>query len=149
MEVKNYSSALFLINPKLRALSAVYEDKPGAKRNTLKTFDTTIKVGDFVIVPTEIDSRHSMTVNKIVEVDVPPDLDSLDPVRWVIDVIDRQAYENLLAQENYAIEEVRRYEAGTFRQLFGGIAELADRQRRWPDETPGPADRARGSSGTR
>ncbi len=73
----NYSTAIFLINPKVRAIAAVYEpdtDNRKAPRTIFKTFDSTIEVGDYILVPT--DTRHKMTVNKVVEVDVEPDLES-------------------------------------------------------------------------
>lgn len=101
----NYSTAIFLINPKVRAIAAIYEpdtDSRKAPRTVFKTFDQTISVDDFVLVPTE--TRHKMTVNKVVEVDVEPDLEASACMQWVIGVVDRASYEDVLAQENRAID---------------------------------------------
>lgn len=73
----NYSTAIFLINPKVRAIAAIYEpdtDSRKAPRTVFKTFDQSIGVNDYILVPTE--TRHKMTVNKVVEVDVEPDLET-------------------------------------------------------------------------
>ncbi|BEV44385.1 hypothetical protein [Afipia carboxidovorans] len=101
----NYSTAIFLINPKVRAIAAIYEpdtDARKAPRTIFKTFDPTISIGDFILVPTE--TRHKMTVNKVVEVDVEPDLESHAQMNWVIGTVDRAMYENVLAQEAKAID---------------------------------------------
>jgi hypothetical protein len=101
----NYSTAIFLINPKVRAIQAVYEpdtDSRKSPRATFKTFDPAISVGDYILVPTE--TRHKMTVNKVVEVDVEPDLESPACIHWIIGAVDRSAYEEVLGQEARAIE---------------------------------------------
>lgn len=101
----NYSTAIFLINPKVRAIAAIYEpdtDARKAPRTIFKTFDQTISVGDFVLVPTE--TRHKMTVNKVVDVDVEPDLESSVQMNWVIGTVDRLMYEDVLKQEARAID---------------------------------------------
>jgi hypothetical protein len=101
----NYSTAIFLINPKVRAIAAVYEpdtESRKAPRTIFKTFDQTLSVGDYILVPT--DTRHKMTVNKVVEVDVEPDLESHTTMNWVIGVVDKVAYDDVLAQEARAIE---------------------------------------------
>jgi hypothetical protein len=101
----NYSTAIFLINPKVRAIAAIYEpdtDSRKAPRTVFKTFDQTISTGDYILVPTE--TRHKMTVNKVVEVDVEPDLESAACMHWVIGTVDRVAFEDVLTQEARAIE---------------------------------------------
>lgn len=101
----NYSTAIFLINPKVRAIAAIYEpdtDNRKAPRTVFKTFDQTIEVGDYILVPT--DTRHKMTVNKVVEVDVEPDLESGAQMNWVIGAVERGPYEEVLAQESRAID---------------------------------------------
>lgn len=101
----NYSTAIFLINPKVRAIAGVYEpdtDNRKAPRTIFKTFDQTISTGDYILVPT--DTRHKMTVNKVVEVDLDADLESSVVMHWVIGTIDRAAYEDVLTQESRAIE---------------------------------------------
>ncbi len=101
----NYSTAIFLINKHARAISATYEAEDNAKRTIFKTLDQDIAVGDFVVVPT--DTRHKMTVVKVVEVDVDVDFDSTTTVHWVIGVVDRAYHEDLLKQESEAIKVIK------------------------------------------
>jgi hypothetical protein len=104
----NYSTAVFLINNDVRAVVGIYESeddlllsKKPFSRITFKTLDSTIKVGDFVVVPT--DTRHKMTVVKIVEVDTDIDFDSNTQINWVISTLDKTSYEKTLALEQTAI----------------------------------------------
>ena len=109
----NYSTAIFLINPKARAIAAIYEPDTESRkspRTIYKTFDQTLSVGDYILVPTE--TRHKMTVNKVVEVDIDPDLESHTQMNWVIGVVDRVAYDDVLAQEARAIDLMKAAENG-------------------------------------
>lgn len=99
----NFSTAIFLISDEARAVKAVYEDGDVAK--TFKTMNPDIEVDDFVIVPT--DTRHNMTVVKVVEVDVDVDFDDPKPMPWVIDVVDIDAHEMIKSQEEEAISMVK------------------------------------------
>ena len=101
----NYSTAVFLINKHTRAILATYEEGENAKRTMFKTLDETLKPGDFVIVPT--DTRHKMTVCKVMEADVDVNFDDTMPVAWVIGKVDRAAYEQTLAQEATAIQTIK------------------------------------------
>lgn len=101
----NYSTAVFLINKNARAVIGVYETDNNAKRTTFKTLDQHIAIGDFAIVPTE--TRHKMTIIKIVDVDVDVDFDSPHPMEWIIGIVDRTAFEATLAQENTAIAVIK------------------------------------------
>lgn len=101
----NYTTAVFLINKNVRAVVATYEAEDTAKRTVFKTLDQTLKVGDFAIVPT--DTRHKMTVVKIVETDVDIDFDSTTPVAWIMGKIDRTEYDLTLAQEQEAIQVIK------------------------------------------
>lgn len=71
----NYSTAVMLFNPEIRAISVSYEkDEKGAGKKpfyTYKTLDKTIEKGDLVVVPT--DTRHEFTVVRVEEVDVEVD----------------------------------------------------------------------------
>lgn len=99
----NFSTAIFLINPKVRAIAATYEfDDKTAPRTIFKTFDQALSVEDYIVVPTN--TRHNMTVCKVVEVDIDPDLESHTQMQWVIGTIDKAAYDDVLAQENRAID---------------------------------------------
>lgn len=101
----NYTTAVFLINKNVRAVLATYEAEDAAKRTVFKTLDQTLKVGDFAIVPT--DTRHKMTVVKIVETDVDVDFDNATPVAWIMGKIDRTEYDLTLAQEQEAIQVIK------------------------------------------
>lgn len=101
----NYQTAVFLINDQVRAISATYESEANAKREIFKTFDKTIKVDDMVIVPT--DTRHKMTVCKVVEVDVDFDMDTTSTVRWIIGRVDMEGFKKTLEQEAVAIEAIK------------------------------------------
>lgn len=122
------SRTIFLVNDNVRAVLATYEvdrlDAPGsAPRTMFKTFDKTLKVGDYVLVPTE--TRHNMTVVKIAAVDVDPEIDSELAVEWVIGIIDRAAYENTLSQEGEMLNVIKSAEKAKRRAELAA-AVLAD-----------------------
>jgi hypothetical protein len=103
------SRKVFLLEDEPRCIKAKYEpdvntQKP-SKGYDFKTFDETIQVDDFIVVPT--DTRYGMTVVKVVEVDVEPDLDTDLYMHWVIDKVDRSVFENLLASEEGFIDAAR------------------------------------------
>lgn len=101
----NYSTAVFLINNDVRAVMCTYEATDNAPRTIFKTFDQGIAEGDYVIVPTN--TRHGMTVCKVVETDVDVDFDSSAQVEWIIGTIELENYEKIVEQENQAIEAVK------------------------------------------
>lgn len=105
----NYSTAVFLINPEaVRAMRCAYEvgsrEKP-AQGYIFKTFDKTLKVDDYVVVPT--DTRHGMTVVKIAEVDVDFDIDTEVSMKWIIGPVDTSAYAHTLEMEEIAIAKIK------------------------------------------
>lgn len=101
----NYSTAIFLISEQARAVMVTYEDHEGAARSMYKTLDKRIKVDDYVVVPT--DTRHHMTVCKVVETDIEPDFDSSKDVNWIIGTVSTANYEDLKEQETEAIAKIR------------------------------------------
>jgi predicted Mrr-cat superfamily restriction endonuclease len=102
----NYSTAVFLINDAARAVYATYEaDDKTAPKTLFKTFDKTIAVGDYVVVPTN--TRHKMTVCKIIEVDVDFDLGTTDELAWVIGKVDKAMFQKTLDQEAVAIAAIK------------------------------------------
>jgi len=114
----NYTTAIFLINDKVRAVSAIYEaetphSKP-APRTLFKTFDQDIKKDDLILVPTN--TRHNITVCKVVEVDVEVDLESLTPIEWVIGTVDKTDYINLAEMEKAAIDTIKSAEKNRRRE---------------------------------
>jgi hypothetical protein len=100
----NYTTAVFLINDSVRAVLAVYEPNVGEK-TMFKTMDRTIKPDDLVVVPTE--TRHGMTVVKVVEVDVDVDFDCATPVKWVLMKIDRSDSDRIEGMEAEAIAAIK------------------------------------------
>lgn len=122
----NYSKAIFLISDDVRGVLCTYEAHEGASKKLYKTFDPTIEVDDFVVIPTE--TRHGMTVVKVTDVDVEPDLDNGAHVDWIIGRVDRADFEALAKQEAEAIERIkagkRREEKAKLREtMLGSLSE--------------------------
>ena len=101
----NYSRAIFLISDDVRAVNVTYQDDEDAPRTMYKTLNQDIKVNDYVVIPT--DTRHKMTVCKVVEVDVEPDLEASSDLKWVIGVVDRANFDAIWAQEQEAIDKIK------------------------------------------
>jgi hypothetical protein len=100
----NYSTAVFLINDAVRAITCKYEPDDRAKDSTFKTMDASIKVDDLVIVPTS--TRHGFTVVKVTAVDLDVDFDCPTQMAWVVGKVDVSGYEVTLAQEQEAISAI-------------------------------------------
>lgn len=105
------SRAVFLISDDIRCVMASYEvdhhGKPTSE-NEFKTLDPDIKIGDFVVV--ETDTRWKMTVCRVEKIDVDPDLDSNEPMRWVVDTVDRRAFNQASKQESDAMTAINQAE---------------------------------------
>lgn len=109
----NYSAAIFLINKNVRAVKCRYlpDDHNPTTRDPnnasiFKTLDQSVKPDDFVVVPTT--TRHGMTVVKVTEVDVMPDLDAVGTdYKWIVQRVDSDAYDSLLKKEADAIAKIR------------------------------------------
>lgn len=106
----NPSIAILLVNKSVRALRCAYElDKDGkeipGKSEIFKTFDTALKVGDVVVIPTG--TRINMTCVKVMAVDVEVPLDSSCSLGWIIDgPINRAKYDMTLAGEQKIIDAI-------------------------------------------
>jgi hypothetical protein len=114
VSIQNYSTAIFLVNDKVIALSAHYEpDAPDgrktAPREIFKTFDSSLKKGDLIVVPST--TRHQVTTCMVDEVGVQVDLDTTANVRWVIGKVDMTAYESVKDHENRLINKMKQAEA--------------------------------------
>ena len=103
--IQNLSLAIFLINKHARAIKASYEAEDDAHCDTFKTLDQTIKVGDYVNV--ETDSRHNMSVFKVREVDIQPDLQSSKQMKWIVGCIDRANFQTIKRQAADAISAIQ------------------------------------------
>lgn len=117
----NTSTIVFLINDQVRAIKARYES--GASPDTFKTMDPNLKVGDLVVVQSS--TRHNMTVVEVTEVDVVLDVGTSEQIKWVVQSIDKPAFEKLLKSEaeaiNYATDaENRRKREEMRKSIFKG-----------------------------
>lgn len=105
----NYSTAVMLVNENIKAVLCIYEPDPvsgkPSPRTLFKTLDTTIKVGDLVIVPSN--TRHQRTVVKVVEYDAEVDFDSNVQVDWIVGKVDQGMFERIGAEEAKAIEKIK------------------------------------------
>lgn len=144
----NHSKAIFLFSDAARAIHVDYE---GSERNPqrilAKTMDPNVKAGDFVIVPT--DTRHKMTVVKVIAVDVEYDIESPEAVNWVIGVINPADYQDIVAKEQQAISLLRAAEQQATRKKYqemmfanAGDAGLRDKLGKIIDAQALPAPKA-------
>ena len=101
----NYSRAIFLISDEVRAVNVTYEDTENASRTMYKTLDQNLKVDDYVVVPTT--TRHGMTVCKVVEVDVDPEIESPAKMGWILDTVDKRMGDDIKRQEEEAMEKIK------------------------------------------
>lgn len=104
----NYSTAILVMNPDARCVKVIYEpDTIHTKqtRGMFKTFDRTLKVDDFVVVPT--DTRWNLTVCKIVEVDTDDWMDCGKELGWVVGRVDMADAEKVKGWEASAIEALK------------------------------------------
>ena len=65
-------------------------------------------------MPTE--TRHKMTVCKVVEVDVDIDLETSAQIAWVIGPVDLTTFQNMQAMETTAIETIKSAEKNRRRE---------------------------------
>ena len=122
----NYSSAVLLVNDDIRVVACSYLPEPSApnapqyhqltaddrevhgKRYQFKTLDKTIKVGDYVVVPTG--TRHFMTVVRVEETDSDVDFDSNIQLKWIICKVDTETVKSILAKEQEWVEKLQKVE---------------------------------------
>ena len=101
----NLTTAIFIINPNVRAIRVSYEPGREGDQYVFKSFDQSIKVDDMVVIPT--DSRYKQTVGKVVEVDLDIDIDSSIQFKWIIDKVDLAAHQNVLDLEADAVKKIK------------------------------------------
>lgn len=109
----NYSTAIFLVNPNVRAIKTSYEvDAQGNGVKpfvTYKSLDQSLLVGEYVAVPT--DTRHKITVVRIEEIETDVDLESPTQLKWVIGPISTADYDAVVKTEAVAVERIKSAEA--------------------------------------
>lgn len=104
----NYSTAVLVMNQDARCVKTIYEpDTQSIKqtREMFKTFDKSLKVGDFVVVPT--DTRFNLTVCQIVEVDTDDWMDVNKEIGWVVGRVDMADSDKVKAWEASAVESLK------------------------------------------
>lgn len=110
----NYSTAIFLINDKTRAVYGTYEAGDNAARTLFKTLDQTIQKDDLVLVQTG--TRHGFTVVKIVDADVEFDIETSTKIDWVVGKIDLATFQTLSDAEQDAIRMIQSAEKNRKRE---------------------------------
>lgn len=102
----NLSTAVFLLpDSTARAIMVTYESHETAPRTMFKTFDKSIKIDDFVIVPT--DTRHKLTVCKVVAIDVDVNFDCSTHVDWIVGTVDMANINDIKRQEDNIINAIK------------------------------------------
>ena len=101
----NYTTTIFLVNKRARAIAVSYGEKAGEQHYTFKTLDPAIAVGDLVVIPTN--TRHLFTVGKVEAVDVDVDFDGDIQFKWLAGKVDTLAYSATLEAENEVNKTIR------------------------------------------
>jgi len=112
MSGTNYSTAVMLFNEDIKAISIVYEPdvdgKPKQQRYTFKTLNKDLKKGDLVVIPT--DTRHGYTVVLVDAVDVEVDFESSVQLKWIVDKVHVEGYQEILANEAKLVDVMKKSE---------------------------------------
>ena len=102
------SKLIFVLNDDTRGMLLRYtplEEDRNAKCSVAKTLDTSIEKGDLVIVAS--DTRYGFTVSKVEEADYEVDIEAHENVQWIVGKVDLTAHEDLIAQEEVGIAQVK------------------------------------------
>lgn len=97
-----------------RCILAAYETGETAHTTEFKTFDQSIKVDDYILVPSG--TRHRMTVCKVHSIDVEPTLDTDEKIDWVVGTIDQSNYQDTIEQEQVFIDAVKSAEKAALKK---------------------------------
>lgn len=113
MSISNPSLAAFLLDNGPRCIKVSYDRAANRKGDyepvdvkSFKTFDTSIKKDDFVVIPT--DTRWGFSVGRVEEVDTRINYSSSEQMRWIAGKVDTKSYNDVLAQEEKLIGTVAR-----------------------------------------
>lgn len=124
----NYSTAILVMNPEARCVKVIYEpdtDHTKQTRELFKTFDKSLKVDDFVVVPTS--TRFNLTVCKIVAVDVDDWMDTSKELGWVVGRVDMADANKVKEAEAKGVEGLKDAEKRKRRrELFASMTEAMD-----------------------
>lgn len=141
----NYTTAVMLINPSIRAVKGQYEEL--GKKETFKTLDQDLAVGDFAVV--ESGTRWGITTIKVTDVDVEVDFDSSTPVGWVVEKVNMVGHGDIKKMETAAIDLIKKGELRKRREdikkntldayCAGEVDNLAIAQLGKPEEPPAVA----------
>lgn len=91
----NPKTAIFIVNPDVRAMRVLYENDQSPK--IVKTLNKDIKVDDLVIIQTG--TRFGFTAVKVVETDIVINMNGTADMAWVHQIVDKKIYDNLAEQE--------------------------------------------------
>lgn len=97
------SKKIGLFNDDVRFVRATYE--PGKPPELFKTFDGTIQIDDLVTVLTE--TRHNMTIVRILEIDVDIDFENHELAHWIVSKVETGPYLTLMDRERHALSQIR------------------------------------------
>lgn len=110
IDAMNYSAAVFLINDDVRALYVIYNPDPTGpdqkeRRYLVKTLDPSIKVDDYVVIPSTV--GHKLTVAKVTGVDAEVDFDSTTVIPWIVQRINLDQFNTTIQLEEEAVTKIK------------------------------------------
>jgi hypothetical protein len=96
------SKLIFLLDEvDVRVVAVSYEQNDPKSLNVqFKTMETALQVGDYVVVPTS--TRWAMTVCRVEEIDVEPDL-NMTEIHWLRAVVNQSDYNDIIVGETQLI----------------------------------------------
>lgn len=100
------SRHVFLINDSCRAIEVQYDPEYATGSQTYKTLNPDIKKDDIVVVPTN--TRAGFTCVKVVGVDVNINIQSESLIEWIVDKVDIESHEKLVADEKDASDTIQK-----------------------------------------
>ncbi len=107
----NDDTALFILSEHAIAVRASYEPARPGISDTLelfKTLDDTIAVDDLCVVPSS--TRHGFTTVKVAEVGFDIDLDTTEPVKWIVCRVNLATYRENAGKEADAISKINAWQ---------------------------------------
>lgn len=123
----NLSTAIFLVNKAVRPVRVEY-DPDNSKNNSpdilFKTLDDSIKIDDFVVVPTR--TRVGFTVCKVKEIGFRVNFDTTVQYDWIVARVDLDAHKRLVAQEAIVLNRIGDAEENRKRAELSAALQLSD-----------------------